>query len=649
MSDASMMNSSSDRCRAVVVSGVPDELCSSRMNDKLTIHFQCRRSHGGDVEMVQYPTHLEGVAFVTFDNWRDADRVVKSNQVLKDKEFKEEHPLTVYTYTPEVAFYAYADLDLSLYPDPSTLIATLRSNHKSVRIQPSQNKPGFVSAEGPFAALQRLRKQLLSETQNKSDISDEALRLYKASSLDKALRTDKARNLEKASVPLEAWSQDKASSLDRVSSPDLASSQDKVSRSYRGSSQDKDWAQKETVRSYKTLSPDKTLSSDKASIQEEPLRSDKAWTQGEASGLYKSRSQDKASLSSKAWTQEEALRSDKARTQKEALRSDRAWTQEGALRSGKACTQEEAVRSDKACTQKESLRSDKAWTQEEALRSDKAWTQEETLRLDKAWTQEEAFRSDKARTQEEALRSDKAWTQGEPLRSDKARTQGEALRSYNTSRQDKASSFDRSRSRDKASISDKARTQEEALRSDKDRTQDKAPRSYKASSQDNASRFDKSWRQDAAGQLKVDDMTITNGTNCVSFWLDTHIYKYMQMVERNEWDRCVGRYNVTAHAVSTGEVTEVKLHGRCEGSVLLSAQGELETLVAKSQDTLRTQHIDCSSADAMERLLQVCKTAQSIYTKVCYFPSDSCVEVIGPSSSSHRFCEFVKTMTEQEF
>ncbi|XP_049327333.1 uncharacterized protein LOC103026854 isoform X7 [Astyanax mexicanus] len=613
MSDASMMNSSSDRCRAVVVSGVPDELCSSRMNDKLTIHFQCRRSHGGDVEMVQYPTHLEGVAFVTFDNWRDADRVVKSNQVLKDKEFKEEHPLTVYTYTPEVAFYAYADLDLSLYPDPSTLIATLRSNHKSVRIQPSQNKPGFVSAEGPFAALQRLRKQLLSETQNKSDISDEALRLYKASSLDKALRTDKARNLEKASVPLEAWSQDKASSLDRVSSPDLASSQDKVSRSYRGSSQDKDWAQKETVRSYKTLSPDKTLSSDKASIQEEPLRSDKAWTQGEASGLYKSRSQDKASLSSKAWTQEEALRSDKARTQKEALRSDRAWTQEGALRSGKACTQEEAVRSDKACTQKESLRSDKAWTQEEALRSDKAWTQ------------------------------------GEPLRSDKARTQGEALRSYNTSRQDKASSFDRSRSRDKASISDKARTQEEALRSDKDRTQDKAPRSYKASSQDNASRFDKSWRQDAAGQLKVDDMTITNGTNCVSFWLDTHIYKYMQMVERNEWDRCVGRYNVTAHAVSTGEVTEVKLHGRCEGSVLLSAQGELETLVAKSQDTLRTQHIDCSSADAMERLLQVCKTAQSIYTKVCYFPSDSCVEVIGPSSSSHRFCEFVKTMTEQEF
>ncbi|KAG9261047.1 RNA-binding protein 43 [Astyanax mexicanus] len=326
MSDASMMNSSSDRCRTVVVSGVPDELCSSRMNDKLTIHFQCTRSHGGDVEMVQYPTHLKGVAFVTFDNWRDADRVVKSNQVLKDKEFKEEHPLTVYTYTPEVAFYAYADLDLSLYPDPSTLIATLRSNHKSVRIQPSQNKPGFVSAEGPFAALQRLRKQLLSETQNKIDISDEALR-------------------------------------------------------------------------------------------------------------------------------------------------------------------------------------------EESLRSDKAWTQEETL----------------------------------------------------------------------------------------------------------------------------------------SFWLDTHICKYMQMVERNEWDRCVGRYNVTAHAVSTGEVTEVKLHGRCEGSVLLSAQGELETLVAKSQDTLRTQHIDCSSADAMERLLQVCKTVQSIYTKVCYFPSDSCVEVIGPSSSSHRFCELVKTMTEQEF
>lgn len=54
--------------RTVVVSGVPAALPSGRMADKLTIHFQsCRRSGGGDVEEVKYPTDLHGVAFVTFD------------------------------------------------------------------------------------------------------------------------------------------------------------------------------------------------------------------------------------------------------------------------------------------------------------------------------------------------------------------------------------------------------------------------------------------------------------------------------------------------------------------------------------------------------------------------------------------------------
>lgn len=54
--------------RTVVVSGVPDALPVSRMIDKLIIHFQSRRrSRGGDVEGVRYPTNMDGVAFVTFD------------------------------------------------------------------------------------------------------------------------------------------------------------------------------------------------------------------------------------------------------------------------------------------------------------------------------------------------------------------------------------------------------------------------------------------------------------------------------------------------------------------------------------------------------------------------------------------------------
>ncbi len=53
--------------RTVVVSGVPAVLAASRMIDKLTVHFQTRRrSHGGDVAAVTYPTDMDGVAFVTF-------------------------------------------------------------------------------------------------------------------------------------------------------------------------------------------------------------------------------------------------------------------------------------------------------------------------------------------------------------------------------------------------------------------------------------------------------------------------------------------------------------------------------------------------------------------------------------------------------
>lgn len=68
MSAAAMERDLSDESRTVVVSGVPDVLPACRMGDKLTIHFQTRRrSHGGDVEVVTYPTSMGGVAFVTFD------------------------------------------------------------------------------------------------------------------------------------------------------------------------------------------------------------------------------------------------------------------------------------------------------------------------------------------------------------------------------------------------------------------------------------------------------------------------------------------------------------------------------------------------------------------------------------------------------
>ncbi|XP_041637484.1 uncharacterized protein LOC121506052 [Cheilinus undulatus] len=153
-----------DESRTVVVSGVPKVLPVSRMIDKLTIHFQRRRrSHGGDVDVVRYPTNMDGVAFVTFDSPEDAARVVrKEEQIMMDSEFPSEYPLTVFPFTRDVYFYASrAEVDLSMFgSDQESLIQSLRSTHRSLRFLPLP-KQRKATIEGPFSAVQALRKDLI--------------------------------------------------------------------------------------------------------------------------------------------------------------------------------------------------------------------------------------------------------------------------------------------------------------------------------------------------------------------------------------------------------------------------------------------------------------------------------------------------------
>ncbi|KAM9397181.1 uncharacterized protein ACWYII_032579 isoform 1-T4 [Salvelinus alpinus] len=158
-----MMNLSEEN-RTVVVSGVPDTLSSSRMADKLVIHFQSSRSHGGDVENVKYPTSFKGVAFVTFENTRDAEMVIRKKQIMCDKEFPQDYPITVYKFTQDVLFYVNAKVDLSIFGDEEqqeTVIQSLQSAHRSVRICLLPSQEGKASVEGPFSAVRALREDLL--------------------------------------------------------------------------------------------------------------------------------------------------------------------------------------------------------------------------------------------------------------------------------------------------------------------------------------------------------------------------------------------------------------------------------------------------------------------------------------------------------
>ncbi|XP_036807550.1 mucin-5AC [Oncorhynchus mykiss] len=156
----------SEENRTVVVSGVPDTLSSSRMADKLVIHFQSSRSHGGDVENIKYPTSFKGVAFVTFENTRDAEMVIRKKQIMCDKEFPQDYPITVFKFTQDVLFYVNAKVDLSIFGDEEqqeTVIQSLQSAHRSVRICLLPSQEGKASVEGPFSAIRDLREDLLQQ------------------------------------------------------------------------------------------------------------------------------------------------------------------------------------------------------------------------------------------------------------------------------------------------------------------------------------------------------------------------------------------------------------------------------------------------------------------------------------------------------
>ncbi|XP_047211472.1 uncharacterized protein LOC124861636 [Girardinichthys multiradiatus] len=159
-----MTTAMAERSKTVVVSGVPEVLQLSRMVDKLTVHFQCRRrSHGGDVEVVKYPTNMKGVAFVTFDRVEDAERVVRKEQhTMRDEEFTQDYSLTVFPFSRDVFLYvSTATVDLSVFgTNQASLIKSLQSAHRSICFQalPLEKK---ASIEGPFSAVQALKEDLV--------------------------------------------------------------------------------------------------------------------------------------------------------------------------------------------------------------------------------------------------------------------------------------------------------------------------------------------------------------------------------------------------------------------------------------------------------------------------------------------------------
>ncbi|NXK75711.1 RBM43 protein, partial [Amazona guildingii] len=91
--------------RTVVISGVPDGLLHNDvMTDILTIHFQMSKNNGGDVEDVIYPTDKRGVAYVTFEDQKVVESVLKKDEHrLEDKRFSRYYLLKVTRYSENVS------------------------------------------------------------------------------------------------------------------------------------------------------------------------------------------------------------------------------------------------------------------------------------------------------------------------------------------------------------------------------------------------------------------------------------------------------------------------------------------------------------------------------------------------------------------
>ncbi|XP_068575525.1 uncharacterized protein [Cebidichthys violaceus] len=81
---------------------------------------------------------------------------------MTDDEFPNDFLLTVFPFTRDVYLYVSgATVDLSVFGgDPSTLIQSLRSAHRSLRFRPSPQQTE-ATVEGPFSAVQALRQDVI--------------------------------------------------------------------------------------------------------------------------------------------------------------------------------------------------------------------------------------------------------------------------------------------------------------------------------------------------------------------------------------------------------------------------------------------------------------------------------------------------------
>ncbi|XP_069486889.1 RNA-binding protein 43-like isoform X2 [Ambystoma mexicanum] len=151
--------------QTVSVHGIPSGMLEDDvLQDLLTIHFQKAKNGGGDVKRVIYPTRVKGVAYVTFEDYKVAERVLqKKGQILVDRRLPTSFQLKVARYGEHIFACAAADLDLSPFCKCWPLKEVVKELQERVPDLSfgSLTSHGHISVEGPFPAIKLLRDVLL--------------------------------------------------------------------------------------------------------------------------------------------------------------------------------------------------------------------------------------------------------------------------------------------------------------------------------------------------------------------------------------------------------------------------------------------------------------------------------------------------------
>ncbi|XP_071002739.1 uncharacterized protein [Oncorhynchus clarkii lewisi] len=607
----------SEENRTVVVSGVPDTLSSSRMADKLVIHFQRSRSHGGDVENIKYPTSFKGVAFVTFENTRDAEMVIRKKQIMCDKEFPQDYPITVFKFTQDVLFYVNAKVDLSIFGDEEqqeTVIQSLQSAHRSVRICLLPSQEGKASVEGPFSAIRDLREDLLQG----------------------ATASSSSHPGEKHGAP---WSS--GYSLTSVAAGNGVS---QVSSSHPG---EKHRAPSSSGYSLTSVAAGNGVSQVSSSHPGEkhgaPSSSGYSLTSVAAgNGVTQVSSGHPGEKHGAPSSSGYSLTSVAAGNGVSQVSSSHAW---------------EKHRAPSPSSHDHSLSSVVAESRSSRVRSGDG--AEVDFRVSR-YTWEKKNRAAPS-SADHSLSSSVAGGSG-------ASTINQSLEKHRSaapsSDHSLSSSVAGGRSGESKVISISHTLEKYIAPSSSDKSLSSmasgSGESKVISSSHTLEKYiaPSSFDQSLSSPVAAGTSKVSSGGDVdmeeESTWVDTNLFLYIRRFSKDQFDQCFRNHGVSAvfDDNEVADLTLISLRGGRDSKGLSEVQltiSELTDLVAVWQSTLRIHTIDYRRQDLRERkrLLQICAEVNTLYEDVLYVQKELGVRVIGPSISSHLFTEWVKDRRDQ--